>query len=105
MELGDLDTAIRSFEESAKARPHFKTLELLGECFLKCGQHREAIIPLAAAVGLGTKPHRALYLLAQALYKSGYRSEALEKLNNALEIRPDYAHARELRKEILSPGL
>ena len=93
MAVNDLETAIRLFEESARISPHFKTFELLGECFLKRGQHWEAISPLAASAGLGNKPYRALYLLAQALHNSGRRVEAIEKLNQAVEMKPDYKAA------------
>jgi tetratricopeptide (TPR) repeat protein len=96
MAANDLDSAVRLFRSSAQAAPHFKTLELLGECFLKRDQNREAIIPLAAAVGLGNKPYRALYLLAQALDRSGHRDEAIEKLTLALQIKADYKNARTL---------
>ncbi len=96
MAANDLESAIRFFQASAQMYVHFKTLELLGECFLRHGQNREAIIPLAAAVGLGNKPYRALYLLAEALCRSGYRQEAIEKLNVALEIKPEYKNARTL---------
>lgn len=96
MASNDFDSAIRFFQASAQIDAHFKTLELLGECFLKRNQSREAIIPLAAAVGLGNKPYRALYFLAEALRRSGHRAEAIEKLNLALQIKPDYKNARTL---------
>jgi tetratricopeptide (TPR) repeat protein len=96
MAANDLDSAIRFFQASAQMEAHFKTLELLGECFLKGDQNREAIIPLAAAVGLGNTPYRALYFLAEALRRLGHREEAIEKLNVALQIKPDYKNARTL---------
>ena len=96
MAANDLDSAIRFFQSSAQAEPHFKTLELLGECFLKRDQSREAIIPLAASVGLGNKPYRALYLLAHAPDRSGHRDEAIEKLTLALQMKADYKAARTL---------
>ena len=33
LESKNFDEAIRKFEESIKSMPHFKTYELLGECF------------------------------------------------------------------------
>lgn len=35
MDSGGVDLAIRLFTESTEVDPHFKTLELLGECFLR----------------------------------------------------------------------
>jgi tetratricopeptide (TPR) repeat protein len=96
MDADDLDSAISLLEESATTDPHFKTLELLGECFLRRKQHRKAVIPLAASVGLGAKPYRALYLLAQALDGLGSRRDAIEKLSEAIEMKPDYKSARDL---------
>ncbi len=104
MAAGDLESSIRFFEESAQIEPHFKTLELLGECFLKRGQHGEAIIPLAASVGLGNKPYRALYLLARALHTVGRRAEAIEKLNQTVQMKPDYKSAKELLDSIRASG-
>lgn len=100
MDIGDHESAIRLFEESAAIDPHFKTLELLGECLLKMRRYHPAIMPLAAAVGLGNKPFRALYLLAQALDESGSRRNAIEKLEEAIRINPDYKAARELMAKL-----
>lgn len=96
MEANDLESAISLFDQSVQLEPHFKTLELLGECLLTLGRHKEAVVPLAASAGLGNKPYRALYLLAQALNAAGRKTEALEKLDQAIEMKPDYKSAREL---------
>ena len=100
MAANDLNSAISLFERSTQYDPHFKTLELLGECFLKLGRNKEAVVPLAASVGLGNKPYRALYLLAQALNAVGRKTDAIEKLNQAIETKPDYKSARELLRRI-----
>lgn len=100
MEAGDIESAIQLFEESATAGPHFKTLELLGECLMKLGRHRQAIIPLAAAVGLGTKAFRAMFLLAKALDETGSRRDAIEKLEEAVAVKPDYKAARDLLEQL-----
>ncbi len=100
MATNDLKSAISLFEQSIQSDPHFKTLELLGECFLKLGRNKEAVVPLAASVGLGNKPYRALYLLAQALNAAGRKTDAIEKLNQAIEMKPDYKSARALLSNI-----
>jgi predicted Zn-dependent protease len=71
MEGSDYERALKLFEELIRLSPHFKTLELLGECKLKIHQPSEAIVPLAASMGLGTDAFRAMYLLAQASLECG----------------------------------
>jgi len=100
MDRGDLEMAARLFGESSKLAPHFKTFELLGECLIRLNRNAEAVAPLAAAVGLGTKPFRSLYLLAQALHGIGVNDWALGKLDEALDLNPNYNAARELRETI-----
>lgn len=103
MEKADFDRAILLFEESVKLSPHFKTLELLGECKINIGRPSEAILPLAAAVGLGTNAFRAMYLLAKAYSEMGDRKTALSFSEKALQMNPNFKRAREL-KEFLSAG-
>lgn len=103
MDQADLNRAIELFEESVRLSPHFKTLELLGECRLKNHQPSEAILPLAAAVGLGTNAFRAMYLLAKAYAELGNKKTALRYIDRALQMKPDFKSAREL-KESLNPG-
>ena len=100
MEAGETESAVRLFQESASIDPHFKTLELLGECLLKLGRHHEAVISLAASIGLGTKVYRAMFLLAKALDESGFRRNAIEKLEEAIAIKPDYKSARDLLEQL-----
>jgi tetratricopeptide (TPR) repeat protein len=83
MDAGQLEEAIGLFEESAKASPHFKTLELLGECCLRTNQTKESIIPLAAAVGLN-RGVRAASLLAEAFLALGDSNKANEVADLAL---------------------
>lgn len=100
MSKGDLKEAIGQFVESQRAAPHFKTLELLGECLLRKGEYPEAVIYLAAAAGLGTNQYRPRLLLAQALSALGEKDEAIDKLGEALTINPDYKGAKDLLEEL-----
>jgi tetratricopeptide (TPR) repeat protein len=100
MDQADLSRAIELFEESVRLSPHFKTLELLGECRLKNHQPSEAILPLAAAVGLGTNAFRAMYLLAKAYSDVGNKESALKYADRALQINPDFKNARELKESL-----
>ena len=61
---GRLEEAVSLFQQSVALAPHFKSLELLGECFVRLNRQREAIVPLAAATSLN-RGVRAPSLLAE----------------------------------------
>src|SRR5262245_3694237 len=75
MDARDYVEAVRLFEASAAILPHFKTLELLGECRIHLGLLREAVVPLAAATTLNIQP-RAPALLADVLLRLGETENA-----------------------------
>lgn len=77
MASGQLEDAVVSFRESAAVYPHFKCLELLGECLLKLDRPLEAIVPLAAAARLNRQV-RAPALLALAFLRIGEAERAAE---------------------------
>jgi tetratricopeptide (TPR) repeat protein len=103
MEAGELEEAIRVLGESFARWPHFKTAELLGECYLRFGRSGEAIMPQAAAVGLG-RHERAPYLLARALLDVGELDKAREQAELAVRRQPDLKRARELIEEMNRTG-
>jgi len=103
MEKGQYQDAALCFQQSAELMPHFKTYELLGECWLKLADYPKALVNLAAAATLGNRQSRPLYLLAQALVGSGDKEKAIEILDKALAVNPQYASAKKLR-ENLAPG-
>ena len=96
MRSGDLTKASQLFKRSIAAFPHPKALELLGECLIRQGQYRKALLYLGASAGLGQKPFRARFLLAQALAEMGETDDARTHLEEALRLNPDYARARQL---------
>jgi tetratricopeptide (TPR) repeat protein len=97
MEAGALEDAIELFRQSVAEWPHFKTLELLGECLLRLERPREAIIPLAAATALNQQGH-APTLLARAFLELGTYGDALEQAEEALRRVPGDRLALELRR-------
>ena len=107
LDAGDHAAAADLLRQSAEASPHFKTLELWGECLLQLNHASEALIPLAAAVGIGidSKPFRALFLLAQAMDLTGDRRRAVQYLDRAIEMKPDFKSARDLRAKLMPPEL
>ena len=70
MDERQFERAIEFFRESCSLGPHFKTLELEGECLVMIGKSREAIVPLAAAATLNSGV-RAISLLADVYLTLG----------------------------------
>jgi len=93
MDAGAFDQAAVVLSQSATARPHFKTLELLGECYTKLGRFQEAVPPLTAAVALNMQS-RAAALLAEVFEKLGDRDDAIAMARTALERSPDNKRAQ-----------
>jgi tetratricopeptide (TPR) repeat protein len=87
MEAGNLEQAVQRLKQSVEMAPHFKTLELLGECLLKLRRPLEAIVPLAAATALNNQV-RAPSLLAQGLLECGEFLDAGQFASRVLEKAP-----------------
>ena len=87
MDAKDYEAAILLFERSASPSPHFKTLELLGECYCNLGRFRSAVIPLAAATALNMQA-RAPALLADAFSRLNEGEDAVRFARLALERSP-----------------
>ena len=95
MEAGELEQAVQRLKQSAEAVPHFKSLELLGECLLKLRRPLDAIIPLAAATALNNQV-RAPSLLSQAFLQCGQLLEAGEFASLVLKKAPGNRVARDI---------
>lgn len=98
MAAGSLEAAAGVLRESAALDPHFKTLELLGECLLALDRPAEAIVPLAAATALNAQV-RAPALLAQALFRHGDLTRAWRIAQLALQRDPANRMAREIAEK------
>jgi hypothetical protein len=104
LDKGDREAGIRLLRQAGSLAPHFKTFELLGEALIEHQEYREAVMYLAAAVGLGNKPFRAHYLLARALMnlRPAWVTDATEQLQRALQVNPNYKAARALLDELVA---
>ena len=100
MDAGDLAGAIDLFAASVAAHPHFKALELWGECLLRLGRPREAVVPLAAATALNRQP-RAPALLAEAFLALGDHARAVDFADQTLARAPGNRAALEVRRAAL----
>lgn len=87
MESGDIAGAVAQFHESVRIWPHFKALQLLGECLFQLGRLQEAVVPLAAATTLN-RGVRAPSLLAEVFLALEQRHDAAEMVEVALQRDP-----------------
>ena len=102
LENGDLSGALTVLREAIHAFPFPLSLELLGECLLLKGRPVEAVIYLAAAVGMSEKyQFHQLFLLGKALAAANDNYVSKIMLEKALSIEAD-REAQELLKEVIS---
>jgi predicted Zn-dependent protease len=92
IDAGGLVEGLSLLERSLGLDIHFKTLELIGEIRSRLGQHREAIVPLAAATALN-RGSRAPCLLAEAFLELGCWSDAQAAAEESLRRTPGYQRA------------
>jgi tetratricopeptide (TPR) repeat protein len=97
MEKNQLEDAVRLFQQSITLSPHFKSLELLGECFIHLNRLAEAVVPLAAATTLN-QGVRAPSLLADVFLKLEDYDRANELAKIALSRDPDNRMALNAKK-------
>ena len=103
MEKNQLEQAVPLFQQSIALSPHFKTLELLGECFIRLNRLPEAVVPLAAATTLN-QGVRAPSLLADVFLKLEDYDSANEIAELALSRDPNNRialNAKKLAADIL----
>ena len=98
-DLGEIEEAIKYFIKSNEVNPHFKTLELLGEAYIKLGKYNLAITPLAAATALNNNV-KAPSKLAEAFYHLSMHDEAQHFANIALERDPNNKLSRTIIENI-----
>jgi tetratricopeptide (TPR) repeat protein len=96
MKLSDYSAAVEKFTDAANLHPHFKTYELLAECYVELKNFPEAIKYAAAGAGLGNNQFRSRFILAKALAEYGEFQWAVDKLNEALRMKPDYKAAKDM---------
>lgn len=95
MDAGNLERAISLFVESNQLQPNYKTCLLLGDCLLRVGRAKDAVIPLAAATTLN-RQGIAPTLLAEVFLELGEPFRAVELVKIALDRQPHYKRAQKL---------
>lgn len=76
MEQGRFEEAAETFKQSIQVSPHFKSWELLGDCYMRLGHPLVAFAPLATAMVLNGGA-RAPTLLAQIYSELGDNNRAV----------------------------
>lgn len=99
MDNNRFEEAVSLFEKSLILDPHFKTLELLGECYIRLDLLKKAIVPLAAAVTLNSGV-RAASLLANLFLKLKHYNAARDMAEIALSRDSENRIAQNVLKEI-----
>lgn len=99
MNENQFEEAVEIFRQSASLEPHFKTLELLGECYISLNRFPEAVIPLAAAVSLNIGV-RATSLLAEVFLKLENYDKAKDMADVALSRDPSNKIALKVLKVV-----
>jgi tetratricopeptide (TPR) repeat protein len=95
---GKFDDAIRQFDLALKARPDLASAQNnLGLILARQGKVDEAIRHYRLALALQSKADMPFIRnnLASALAQQGKTEEAIQQLRQALEVKPDFASARE----------
>jgi tetratricopeptide (TPR) repeat protein len=99
---GDIDTALRSFQDLSKRNPADATLRLhLGRAYRKKGDLESARKEFQEAIRLRSGMLDAKYELGLIAIMRGQPQEALQQANEILALRADYRPAKLLRSESL----
>ena len=94
--------AVEKLTASVALAPTAPALAALGQSLLRSARYPEAVVHLAAAVGMGDARSTMRALLASAIAKSGDRSEGLRRLKEMLQEHPDDLTVRQELKNVLS---
>ena len=101
IENENLPVALTTLREAVRAFPFPLSLELLGECLLLDGKPVEAVIYLAAAVGMSEEyQFHQLFLLGKALAAANDNHVSKIMLKKAISIEPD-REAQDLLNEVI----
>jgi Tfp pilus assembly protein PilF len=93
-EKGQIDEAIRQYQEAIRLKPDYEyAYNNLGIALGEKGQTDEAIRQFQKAIRLNPAYATLHYNLGNFLYKKGQTDEAVEQYQEAVELQPDLAQA------------
>ena len=88
--------AIALLKQSIEAKDHFKTREMLGQCYEQLGDSAKAIEEYRWRPRLNPRSNKTAHLLASILLDKGEQAEAREIIASLLARSPTYGPARDL---------
>ena len=96
----NLDEALKLAEEAEQARPAAGIIDTVGWVHYKRDEYDKAIEKFQKAIELSPLQPTIRYHLGLAYAKQGNKEMALQELNNAIRIDPDFKEAEDTRKVI-----
>ncbi len=99
MAVERFEAAAALFQQDINIQPHFKSLELLGECLIALGRPQKAIVPLAAATALNNGV-RAPALLAEVFWNLDQKTDARRLSEVALMRDPSNKKAKAVQEKL-----
>ena len=96
---GDHSKALELYNSSFDLHPNPGALRGIGECYSAMGRSREAIVYLAASVGMSPCP-KASFQLGEELLRAGHLYAAKRAVEDAITRLPHFKAAQELLSEI-----
>ncbi len=100
-QLGNYPQAIAAFRRALEIKQDDPfALTNLGTVEYRAGNLQDAVRVLKQAVAVDAESYLAHYLLGMALNDLGEQAEALSEVRKSLDLKPDYAPAKELFVEI-----
>ena len=96
---GKYEQAIPLLEAAVESMPNPESLRTIGECYRAMGRNKDAILYLAASLGL-SENSKAYLLLAEALFDYGALFPAQKAASKAIKILPHYNAAKKLLQQI-----
>jgi tetratricopeptide (TPR) repeat protein len=102
---GEHALAVDKLTASVAIAPTAPSLAALGQSLFCSARYAEAVVHLAAAVGMGDARWTMRSMLASAIAKSGDRNEGLRRLKEMLQEQPDDLTVRQELKNVLSDPL
>jgi len=94
--MGRLEEAARNLQEAVRIDPNDPLLYLAsGRMLLELKDFANAARMFRAAVRIDNNAYQAFNLLGVALIAQGYTAEAIYNFGRALDLKPDYAPAKQ----------
>lgn len=96
---GKFEEAIRALEKTLKTSPHYKTFEIIGDCYARLDNRTNALTYMLASIAMHPSP-RACYWVSNIFIEIGDKENAVKYLKKAISLQPNYKKARDMLLQI-----